>query len=142
MGRPPKYKPEYCKQAEKLCRLGATDLVLADFFEVDIRTLERWAAQHAEFRRSRKLGKAVADDLVETSLFKRAVGYVHDDVHITTYEGDVTQTPILKHYPPDPASMIFWLKNRRKGEWRDRIEHTGDDGGPLQVKIVQFTPEK
>lgn len=31
-GRPPTYKPAFAEQAAKLCRLGATDLELADFF--------------------------------------------------------------------------------------------------------------
>ena len=40
MGRPPKYKPEFAEQAEKLCALGATDADLADFFK-GVRTLNR-----------------------------------------------------------------------------------------------------
>jgi len=31
-GRPSSYRPEFVTQAEKLCRLGATDAELADFF--------------------------------------------------------------------------------------------------------------
>ena len=31
MGRPSKFKPEFIEQAEKLCKLGATDLEMADF---------------------------------------------------------------------------------------------------------------
>lgn len=137
-GRPTKYRSEYAKQGKKLAQMGATDLVMADFFEVDVRTLYRWKAEHPAFCQALKVGKKVADDRVEESLWRRATGYVHDDVHITTFEGEVTQTPILKHYPPDPTSMIFWLKNRRPAEWRDKIEHTGDGGGPLRLEVVRF----
>lgn len=38
-GRPSKYRPELCEQGEKLCRLGATDKDLADFFEVNETTI-------------------------------------------------------------------------------------------------------
>ena len=31
-GRPTKFKEEFIEQAEKLCKLGATDVDLADFF--------------------------------------------------------------------------------------------------------------
>jgi hypothetical protein len=33
----------------------------------------------------------------------------------------------VEHVPPDPTSMIFWLKNRRKEQWREKseVEHTG-----------------
>lgn len=34
MARPTKFKQEFIAQAEKLCKLGATDMELADFFEV------------------------------------------------------------------------------------------------------------
>ena len=55
---------------------------------------------------------------------------------ISTYEGDVTITPIIKHYPPDPVSMIFWLKNRCPKRWRDKIDK--DINGSIKVQIVSF----
>lgn len=36
-GRPSDYLPEYVDQAAKLCRLGATDAKIADFFEKEWR---------------------------------------------------------------------------------------------------------
>ncbi len=124
VGRPSKFKPEFIKQAKKLCQLGATDRELADFFGVAESTLHLWKLEHPEFSESLKAGKDVADDRVERSLYQRACGYSHPDVHITSYEGDVTITPIIKHYPPDATSGIFWLKNRRKEDWRDKIDHS------------------
>lgn len=123
-GRPSKYKPEFAAQAEKLCRLGATDAQLADFFEVSISTINLWKVEHATFSESVKLPKAEADEKVEQSLYKRAMGYEHDEVDIRVIEGKVVETPIRKFYPPDTAAMIFWLKNRKKAEWRDRIEQS------------------
>ena len=48
-GRPSKYKAEFAKQAAKLCRLGATDVELASFFNVSINTIDNWKARHPEF---------------------------------------------------------------------------------------------
>jgi hypothetical protein len=33
--------------------------------------------------------------------------------------------PYVEHMPPDPTSMIFWLKNRDPERWRDfqQLEH-------------------
>jgi hypothetical protein len=31
--------------------------------------------------------------------------------------------PYTEHVPPDVTACIFWLKNRRPKEWRDRVEH-------------------
>ncbi len=48
-GRPTKYKAEYAEQAAKLCKLGATDAQLADFFEVSVSTVNLWKVEHREF---------------------------------------------------------------------------------------------
>lgn len=139
MGRPSKFQPEFVAQAEKLCKLGATDMEIADFFEVDVRTLYRWKAEHEGFCQALKSGKEQADERVERSLFARAIGYEHDDMDIRVVEGVVVQTPIRKHYPPDTTAGIFWLKNRRSAEWRDKVqqEHTGADGGPVQIEKIE-----
>lgn len=136
MARPSKFDPTKCLQAEKLCKLGATDKELADFFEVSEQTLNSWKSAHPEFLESLKKGKAVADAEVASKLFHRATGYEHGDVHISNYQGEVTITPLVKHYAPDTTAAIFWLKNRRPDLWRDRMEHTGKDGGPIETKVV------
>jgi hypothetical protein len=138
-GRPSKFQPEFIAQAEKLCKLGATDMEIADFFEVDVRTIYRWKAEHEGFCHALKSGKDQADERVERSLFARAIGYEHDDMDLRVVEGTVVQTPIRKHYPPDTTAAIFWLKNRRKEEWRDKVqnEHTGADGGPVQIEKIE-----
>lgn len=134
-GRPSSYRSEYAAQAAKLCALGATDSQLADFFEVAVSTIALWKVQHKQFSDAIKVPKQEADERVEESLYRRACGYEHDEVDIRVIEGQVVMTPIRKYYPPDTAAMIFWLKNRRKAEWRDKIEQeiTGKDGGPIQV---------
>ena len=139
MGRPSKFDEKFCAQAEKLCKLGATDKELADFFEVSEQTLNNWKHEHPAFLESLKKGKAIADAEVAAKLFHRAIGYEHADVHVSNYQGTVTITPLTKHYAPDTTAAIFWLKNRRPDLWRDRIEHTGKDGGPMEVKEVTDT---
>lgn len=135
MARPSKFKPEFVEQAGKLAKLGATDRDVAEFFEVDERTLNRWKLENEAFCHSLNVGKEPADERVEQSLYRRAVGYSHDDVHISTYEGVVTLTPIVKHYPPDPTSMIFWLKNRRKDRWRDKHEESPPEAAEAAAAI-------
>lgn len=78
----------------------------------------------------------MADAEVGERLFQRACGYSHPDVHISNYQGAITQTEITKHYAPDTTACIFWLKNRRPDLWRDRMEHTGRDGGPIETREV------
>lgn len=127
MARPSKFKDTFIAQAEKLCKLGATDIEVADFFEVDVRTIYRWKADHDGFCQALKAGKSESDDRVERSLFARATGYEHDEVDIRVVGGEIVQTPIRKYYPPDTTAGIFWLKNRRPDDWRDKqeVEHAG-----------------
>lgn len=55
MARPSKYRPEFVEQAEKLCKLGATDLEVADFFEVEPDE-EAFFAKWLELRRQDRFG--------------------------------------------------------------------------------------
>lgn len=139
-GRPSKYKPTFAKQAEKLCALGATDEDLADFFEVSIRTIANWKAQNADFLQALKGGKAQADDRVERSLYQRAVGYSFDSEKVFSNRGEVVRAKTREHCPPDVTAQIFWLKNRRPGDWRDKqeIDHKSSDGSmtPTRIEIV------
>ena len=138
--RPTKYKKEYAKQAEKLCLLGATDTDLADFFGVSVRTVERWRAEHDDFCRAVKAAKNEADDRVERSLYQRAVGYETDAVKIFMPAGaeKPVYAPYRERVAPDTAAAIFWLKNRRKDQWRDRIENEHTHRVTLSQEFEQF----
>lgn len=126
-GRPTKFKPEHLVTARALAKLGATNQEMAEAFGVSLSTLNLWKVQHQEFSDSIKSGKEVADDRVVDSLYNRAMGFSHPDTDIRVVDGAIVETPMVKHYPPDTTAAIFWLKNRRPEEWRDKqeIEHSG-----------------
>lgn len=142
-GRPTRYRAEYAEQAVKLCRLGATDKELAEFFGVSEQTLNAWKKSHPVFLESLKEGKAAADAEVAEKLFRRATGYEHKAVKIVAdaKTGAEHQVEYIERYPPDTTAAIFWLKNRRPDLWRDRIDntHSGPNGGPIPVaSTVRF----
>jgi Zn ribbon nucleic-acid-binding protein len=138
-GRPTDYKTEYAKQAYNYCLLGATDEDLASFFDVTETTINNWKESNVEFFESVKAGKEVADAKVAQSLYKRATGYKHKAVKIFQVNGEPLIVPYVERYPPDPTSMIFWLKNRQKKKWRDKVEHgvTDSDGNDV-VTLFQI----
>lgn len=138
MGRPSKFRNDFCDQAVKLCRLGATDKELADFFDIAEQTLYTWKKQHPEFLEALKEGKAESDALVGQRLFERAIGYSHPEEKIFCNGGEVVRAETVKQYAPDTTACIFWLKNRRPDLWRDRQEVTGADGGPLSINLIRF----
>lgn len=137
-GRPTKYKPEYDDLAYKFCLLGATDAQLAVNFDVHIDSIEEWKLVHPNFSESIKNGREVADANVGKSLYSRAMGYEHPEDEIFCHRGEVTVVPTIKHYPPDPTALIFWLKNRRPDLWRDRQEIQVDSADSLKLMAARI----
>jgi len=112
-----------------LYQKGFIDREVAAFFKVSERTITRWK-KTPEFMSVLKKGKAEADQKVIESLYRRALGYETPD---PTGLGS-------KHYPADVTAIIFWLKNRIPGEWRDKhqVDHTADDLLEKLEKITGF----
>ena len=106
---------------------------MADFFEVDERTIGNWKNEHEEFFQSIKKGKTFADAVIADSLYHRAKGYSHPAVKILSVAqgagqpSEVQEAPYTEHYAPDTTAAIFWLKNRQPAKWRDKqdVEHSG-----------------
>lgn len=129
-GRPTDYEEAFAEQAAKLCTLGATDDEMADFFGIHRSTLYRWKLDHPEFCDSIKSAKSAADERVERSLYQKATGYnvteeVAVKIKVGQHEEKVEVVEVNKHVPAETAAAIFWLKNRRKDDWRDKqdVEH-------------------
>ncbi len=131
------FKPEFVEQARKLAALGHTDYEMAEFFEVTERTLRRWKGMHPDFADALKVGKNVADDRVEMSLYRKATGYSYASEKLFCDKGIVVRAETIEHVPPSDTACIFWLKNRRKEEWRDKVdhEHTGKDGAAIETNV-------
>lgn len=153
-GRPTEYSPAYAEQATKLCLLGATDLQLADFFEVSETTINNWKLSHPEFLESLRAGKRIADAEVAHGLFNRARGAQYttnqpfkvkrtefDDKGKKTAEfEEVISVPVDVVEPPDTNACSLWLRNRDPEKWRDKVDHTlaGADGGPLKFVLERI----
>lgn len=144
-GRPSTYSEEFAKQAEKLAALGATDMEVADFFEVDVRTIYRWKHDHPEFCQALNVGKDKADERVINSLYQKAVGYEQDEVKIFMPAGadQPVYAPFRAKIAPDTTAAIFWLKNRKPADWRDKqeVEHGGEMGVVFKT-IYEAPPER
>lgn len=119
------YRPEFAKQAAKLCELGATDQDLADFFGVIERTITNWKNEKPGFAKAINEAKAQADARVVKSLYQRALGYSHKATKFFQHDGEILEKDYIEQYPPDTTACIYWTKNRMPKEWRDRqeVEH-------------------
>lgn len=105
-----------------LVLLGATEEEIATAFGVSRRTITTWEQQYPLFRQAILDGRMTADAQVGERLFQRAMGYEHpeDKIFYDSKTGEPVVVPTVKHYPPDTTAAIFWLKNRRPKEWRDK----------------------
>jgi hypothetical protein len=102
--------------------LGLTDKEMAGFFEISESTFNLWKQKHPMFSESIWRGKAVADSKVAESLYRRAIGYSHNENRIFQFKGEPVVVPYIKHYPPDTQAAALWLRNRQPKTWRDTNE--------------------
>ncbi len=132
-GQPTKFSDEMQRQAKLLAEKGFTDKEMSEVLGITQRTFNNWKKANPEFFHTLKIAKDMADRKVERSLYERACGYSHEEDKIFNDSGKALIVETVKHYPPDPTSGIFWLKNRQPDKWRDKLdhEHTGKDGKEL-----------
>lgn len=139
-GAKSKYTPELALDIYHLSLLGQTDEQIAESIGIAKSTLNNWKKKHPELMDSLKRGKAVADGRVAASLFERAIGCSIKRVR-WSYNKQTNQEEPIEYYetiPPDPTSMIFWLKNRQPKLWRDKPEpedDNNDNATPVNVTI-------
>ncbi len=109
--------PEGLLKLEGWARDGLTDEQIAENMGIGYSTLQTWKTKYQDIRDTLKRGKEVVDRQVENALLKRALGYTYDEV---TVEGGVETKRVTKEVVPDTTAQIFWLKNRKPDEWRDK----------------------
>jgi DNA-binding XRE family transcriptional regulator len=90
-------KPDGLILIEGWARDGLTDEQIAHNMGISRSTLKEWKKDYPAISAALKKTKEVVDREVENALYKKAC------------EGDTT-------------AMIFWLKNRRPNDWRDKRE--------------------
>lgn len=110
MARPKKIEKIDYEEVEKLAALGLTDEEIAEWLGICRATLHNYKTEDKKFLDTIKKGKVRADSNVVKSLYKKATE--------------------LK----DTTAMIFWLKNRRPDQWRDKQEI--ETNGNTKVDVI------
>lgn len=110
---------------EAWARDGLTDEQIANNMGIVTSTLYAWKNRYKEISEALKRGKEVVDIEVENSLLKAAKGYFVDEekTYISEVNGVVTKRKEItkKYIAPNTTAQIFWLKNRKPIEWRDKV---------------------
>ena len=113
---------------EGYARDGLTDEQTAHNMGISYTTLKDWINKYPSISAALKKGKAPVDIAVENALLKRALGYDYEETvtEIEELTGGKTKKHVrktMKHVAPDVTAQIFWLKNRKPKQWRDRVEN-------------------
>lgn len=126
---------------EAWARNGLTDEQISKNLGIAVSTLNEYKNKYPEFSESLKRGKEVIDVEVENALLKRALGYKYDEVTKELVEDEETGIAelkvtkvVTKEVIPDTTAQIFWLKNRKPEEWRDKkeVKHDGNINNPYE----------
>ena len=108
---------------EGLARDGLTDKQIAENIGVAYSTFRDWIKRFPALSAPLKRGKEVIDRQVENALLKRALGYEYVETTKELTDLGLTVTKqVTKQVAPDTTAQIFWLKNRKPKEWRDKKE--------------------
>ena len=118
---------------EGWARDGLTDEQIAQNMGIGTTTLYRWKNEFREIRESLRKGKEVVDRQGENALLKNALGFYYEEEMVTN-KGDVVT--VRKYEKPNTTAQIFWLKNRKPKQWRDKqeLQHDGDMKININVK--------
>lgn len=128
-------------------RLGLTDEDIAKNIGINVSTLYTWKNKYSKIAKSLTHAKAIADAIVENSLYKRANGFNYEEttkerrINKDTKEYEMVITKVItKMVVPDTTAQIYWLKNRKSDMWRDKheVKATIVGLGELREDIASF----
>lgn len=130
-------------------RDGLTEEQIAENMGIVRTTLYTWKNRYPELDKALKKGKEVIDRHVENALLKRALGYSYEEVtYERVYDADtdshvrVETKRVTKEVHPDVTAQIFWLKNRKPEEWRDRRETAISGNMSINNPYAELTTEE
>ena len=108
---------------EGLYREGWTLAAIANFLGISERTLCNYKNQYEELANALKRGNDDAIYAVENALFRSAMGYHYEEEELL--KNGVVAT-VKKYAKPNVNAQIFFLKNRARDKWKDKVDHEVD----------------
>lgn len=135
-GRKTCFNEKISETITRLIEEGKTEEQIARIVGVSRTTLRNWKGQFPEFLIAVREAREVADELVEASLFRRAVGYFHPETKVFCQNGEIIEHEITKYYPPDTQAGMFWLRNRQAERWKEKTEGDVNVHTNTQVNVL------
>ena len=120
-------------------RDGLIDKDIAHNIGIGYSTLREWKKLYPEIGEALRKGKEVVDRIVENALYKSAIGFmqkIKKPVRIKEVEYDPKTGKKVResekwvlveeeiYIAPQVTAQIFWLKNRKPDQWREKNDLT------------------
>lgn len=134
-------------------RDGLIDKQIAHNMGVSYTSLREWKNQFPAIAEALRKGKEVVDREVENALYKSAIGYTQTirkpvKVKIIDYDPEtgrkIRETESWKaveeeiHVPPQVTAQIFWLKNRKPDQWREKNDLTLTPSNGVLESLIEL----
>ena len=165
MGRPSKFKPEYCPALIEHMKQGGSFEAFAAVVHTSFQTLYAWCEAHEEFLEAKKEGTALAlkfwEDIAKAGItgnLRRLVSEKPILIEETQKDGSVKKVPLLdpvtkqvmydRQYEPAHFAAVPWIfsmKNRFPSLYKDtrNMAISGDgEGGPIKLRKVEPNAEE
>lgn len=140
-------EPEKLTLLTAWARDGLFDNQIAKNMGISEGTLYNYKNNYPQIREALKKGKEVVDIEVENALFKKALGYtvtiqkafklkdvIYENGKKVSESERIEYADEEVHIPADTTAQIFWLKNRKKQDWRDKVEYETNSDELNKVK--------
>ena len=114
VGRPTKYKTEFCQSVIELAKEGKGKAELACALGISRETMNEWTKSKPEF-----------SDAIKKA-YEEALAWWERKGREATFGG----IPGFQS-----TAYIFQMKNRFKDDWRDKIDHDVEFTGDIHVKL-------
>jgi len=121
-------------------RDGLSNDQIAHNIGVAVSTFYVWKLESPELSEAIKKSKEVVDREVENAMHKSALGYFVEEIKETIEKDELGKDRKRvernkKWIAPNPTSQIFWLKNRKPKEWRDKQERDLNHGEGINIRV-------
>lgn len=124
--RGPKSKITSAKASKmiELASKGATDEQVADILRVSVGTVSNWQKRDEELLLAYRQAKAQANEMVESALFRKAMGYeqVSTKLFFDSKSLTVIKEDYIEKFPPDTPAALAYLHNRDPERWKQKME--------------------
>jgi len=142
-------EPDGLLRLEAWARDGLTLEQIAHNCGCSLTTIKDWRNKYPAISAALKKGRDVADIEVENALHRKALGYTvevrktfkvkrveyNENTGKRISEVEELMTALDEvHIPADTTAQIFWLKNRRPEQWRDK-QPENDREGANEVRV-------